>query len=282
MNTIITKFKKLPFTNNYIFSRIIHNFPELSIPLVKMCTGIDIDEVTIAKEEWSIAPDFDAKSIRLDAYVKSLNRHIDIEMQTTRDEAIFKRARYYNDILDVESLSKGEEYSALPDVIIIFICLFDPLPPFNALKYEEKIRMYADDKDVTDKCSYDSGCVRMYLNAKADVSAIKDKRLRALVEYINTEKCTDEFTKELEFGLNAVRNSRKEQERFMTLQYELDRYVKDHQDEWYKEGIQEGKTTLIQSMYAKGISVNDIADIANMSIEEVKEILSANNKTETN
>ncbi len=22
----------------------------------------------------------------------------------------------------------------------------------------------------------------------------------------------------------------------MTLQYELDRYVKDHQDEWYKEG----------------------------------------------
>ena len=68
----------------------------------------------------------------------------------------------------------------------------------------------------------------------------------------------------------------------MTLQYELDRYVKDHQDEWYKEGIQEGKTTLIQSMYAKGISVNDIADIANMSIEEVKEILSANNKTETN
>ena len=276
MNTIITKFKKLPFTNNYIFSRIIHNFPELSIPLVKMCTGIDIDEVTIAKEEWSIAPDFDAKSIRLDAYVKSLNRHIDIEMQTTRDEAIFKRARYYNDILDVESLSKGEEYSALPDVIIIFICLFDPLPPFNALKYEEKIRMYADDKDITDKCSYDSGCVRMYLNTHADISSIK---LRALVEYINTEKCTDEFTKELEFGLNAVRNSRKEQERFMTLQYELDRYVKDHQDEWYKEGIQEGKTetqaNLVCSMFANGISIEQISIIAKISIEEVKEILSA-------
>ena len=276
MNTIITKFKKLPFTNNYIFSRIIHNFPELSIPLVKMCTGIDIDEVTIAKEEWSIAPDFDAKSIRLDAYVKSLNRHIDIEMQTTRDEAIFKRARYYNDILDVESLSKGEEYSALPDVIIIFICLFDPLPPFNALKYEEKIRMYADDKDITDKCSYDSGCVRMYLNTHADISSIK---LRALVEYINTEKCTDEFTKELEFGLNAVRSSRKEQERFMTLQYELDRYVKDHQDEWYKEGIQEGKTetqaNLVCSMFANGISIEQISIIAKISIEEVKEILSA-------
>ena len=72
----------------------------------------------------------------------------------------------------------------------------------------------------------------------------------------------------------------------MTLQYELDRYVKDHQDEWYKEGIQEGKTetqaNLVRSMFANGISIEQISIIAKISIEEVKEILSANNKTETN
>ena len=66
----------------------------------------------------------------------------------------------------------------------------------------------------------------------------------------------------------------------MRLQYELDRYVKDHQDEWYKEGELVGeakgeakaKVSLIEGMYAKGISIEDIA---NMSIEEVKEILSS-------
>ena len=73
----------------------------------------------------------------------------------------------------------------------------------------------------------------------------------------------------------------------MTLQYELDRYVKDHQDEWYKEGVQDGeargeakgearaKASLIEGMHAKGISVKDIADIANISVEEVEKILSA-------
>ena len=140
--------------------------------------------------------------------------------------------------------------------------------------------MYADDKDITDKCSYDSGCVRMYLNTQADVSSIKDKKLKALVEYINTEKCTDEFTKKLELGLNAVRNSRKEQERFMTLQYELDRYVKDHQDEWYKEGEAKAQATLVCSMFTNGISIEQISKIASLSIEQVKEILSANHKTE--
>ena len=74
----------------------------------------------------------------------------------------------------------------------------------------------------------------------------------------------------------------------MTLQYELDRYVKDHQDEWYKEGIQEGiqkgiqegktetQANLVRSMFANGISIEQISIIAKISIEEVKEILSAN------
>lgn len=77
----------------------------------------------------------------------------------------------------------------------------------------------------------------------------------------------------------------------MTLQYEMDRYVDDRKDEWKAEGIEEGmqkgkaigieegvekaKISFVKSMFAKGISVEDIADIAHITVDNVEEILSA-------
>ncbi len=69
----------------------------------------------------------------------------------------------------------------------------------------------------------------------------------------------------------------------MTLQYEMDRYVDDRKDEWKAEGIEEGKalgveegkSDLILSMFQNGISMEQISKIANISIERVKKILSA-------
>ncbi len=268
--------KTLPISNNYMFTRLIQLHPEYAIELVKMLTGIeDIDEVTLVKDEWTMNPNFDAKSIRLDAFVKSKNHHIDIEMQTTRDPAIFYRASYYNDVIDIESLSKGQDYRDLPNVIIIFICLFDPLPPNNGVVYKETNRIYSDGKDVTENSFYHNRCVRIYLNTKGRINRdIHSEKLITFIEYLNTGKVTDDFTKRLEESVNEIRNSRKEQERYMTLQYEMDRYVDDRKDEWKAEGKAEGKKDLILSMFQNGIAMEQISKIANISIERVKEILS--------
>ncbi len=73
----------------------------------------------------------------------------------------------------------------------------------------------------------------------------------------------------------------------MTLQYEMDRYLDDHKDKWKAEGIEEGKAlgveegrekeqaNLVLNMFENGISMEQISKIANISIERVKEILSA-------
>ncbi len=81
----------------------------------------------------------------------------------------------------------------------------------------------------------------------------------------------------------------------MTLQYEMDRYVDDRKDEWKAEGIEEGmqkgkalgieegivegakkeQANLVLNMFENGITMEQISKIANISIERVKKILSA-------
>ncbi len=65
----------------------------------------------------------------------------------------------------------------------------------------------------------------------------------------------------------------------MTLQYEMDRYVDDRKDEWKAEGIVEGakkeQANLVLNMFKNGITMEQISKIANISIERVKDILSA-------
>ena len=62
------------------------------------------------------------KSVIFDVKVKdSKGRHFDIEIQRANDEALMKRARYYQGVLDGYILKIGQEYKDLPDTYIIFI-----------------------------------------------------------------------------------------------------------------------------------------------------------------
>ena len=76
----------------------------------------------------------DAKSVRFDVYTKDDKRIFDIEIQTTNQKNLPKRARYYQSIIDMDNLSHGEKYSQLKDSYIIFLCLSDP--------FDEKLPMY--------------------------------------------------------------------------------------------------------------------------------------------
>ena len=71
-------------------------------------------------------PDADAKSIRLDVYVKD-NENIvyNIEMQASDTKELPKRSRYYQSLIDLQLIDKGQTYRKLNRSYIIFICLED-------------------------------------------------------------------------------------------------------------------------------------------------------------
>ena len=47
------------------------------------------------------------------------------EIQTTNTGDLPKRSRYYQSVLDMQQLNKGEHYRNLKRTYIIFICTFD-------------------------------------------------------------------------------------------------------------------------------------------------------------
>ncbi len=277
------EFKSLTFTNDYMFSRVNETHPNISKGKIRIVTKIELTKYQLLKSQYVLNNHFDAKSVRYDVFVKSLKKHFDIEMQTIKDKDIIKRARYYASTMDTDSLTKGKKYKDLPDSIIIFICLYDPFPPFNKPIYVEKGRLFTEEKDISEEAKYDNGCVKIYVNTKADLNLIEDEDLKALLLYLNTGEVTDEFTKEIAQGLDETRNSKKEVRRYMTLQSVIDEKVEVAKQQGRQEGLSKGRiegekkaqANFITAMYKKGIAISEIASIANMSIDKVKKIISS-------
>ena len=285
------EFKSLKFTNDYMFSRVNETHPNISKGMIRIVTKIELDKYQLLKSQYILNNHFDAKSVRYDVFVKSLKKHFDIEMQTVKDKNIVKRARYYASTMDTDSLTKGKKYKDLPDSIIIFICLYDPFPPFNKPIYVEKGRLFSEEKDISEETKYNNGCVKIYVNTKADLNLIEDEDLKALLLYLNTGEVTDEFTQEIAQGLDETRNSKKEVRRYMTLQSVIDEKVEVAKQQGRQEGMKKGiskgrlegeknaQANFIFAMYKKGIELSEIASIANMSIDKVEKIISSRNKT---
>lgn len=88
--------------------RIIMDKPDLI--LLRCETQADMKRVT------------GARSICLDAYATDAQgKKYDIEIQRADKGASLHRARYHASVMDVENLNKGQEFSALPDVYVIFV-----------------------------------------------------------------------------------------------------------------------------------------------------------------
>lgn len=75
----------------------------------------------------AIKHSYDGKGVRLDVYAADDEKTVyDIEMQATSNKNLPKRSRYYQGMIDLNLIKKGEDYKTLRKSYIIFICIFDP------------------------------------------------------------------------------------------------------------------------------------------------------------
>ena len=161
------KFDDLTFSDHYMFEKVLQN-KEICKEILERLLKINITNIEYPEIEKEISPYYETKGVRLDVYVKDKDEVFDIELQNFMDVSIPLRSRYYQSILDMDNLIKGEYYSELPTSYIIFICSFDPfykeLPMYtfttqceedNTLIFEDKIikkvfnaKAYTKEKDV--------------------------------------------------------------------------------------------------------------------------------------
>ena len=70
--------------------------------------------------------DADARSVRLDVYVNDGKGTVyDIEKQSVDTKELPKRSRYYQSMIDLQLIDKGQLYRELKRSFVIFICLSD-------------------------------------------------------------------------------------------------------------------------------------------------------------
>ena len=256
--------QELNLEDDFLFAKVMSD-KEICKELLEKILEIKIEKVEMVEEQKTIDLLLESKGIRLDVYVKDENNTIyNVEMQRGKHKSLPKRLRYYQGSIDLDLISKGEDYRQLAKSYIIFICTFDL---FNKGRHRYTFQnLCLEDNSII----LDDEAKRIVLNTKGIMQDLSEELLEFL-QYV--ENSTDETAKNSKGNLVKyihkrvlnVKNDISMEGEFMTL-LERDR-------EKIEEGREEEREKLILKQYNKGLSIEYIADINEIDVEYVRDIV---------
>ena len=170
-----------------------------------------IGEITYIDNQKTIDINYDAKSVRLDVYVEDENKIYNIEMQVVNKKDLVKRSRYYQGMIDLNVIEKGEIYRDLKESIVIFICKFDPFGE-GLSKYTFK-NICNENKELY----LEDGTSKVFFNTKDYYKESKEDA-KSFLEYIEKEKSSENnFVKKLEQKIRNIKENKEWRAEYMTL-----------------------------------------------------------------
>ena len=251
---------ELTFTDDYMFGHVLHN-PDICKELLERLLRIQIEKVEFPELQKAISSFYETKSIRLDVYVKNSDKIFDIEIQNRAEIDLPKRTRFYQAMLDMDHIFKGDDYSSLKECYIIFLCQFDPFG-YNLPCYTF-VNKCAEDKSIIlgDKST------KMFFNSTA-YEQEENVEISALLKYINTRIPTDDFTSRV----NAIVEESKINEKFRTRYLTMNLHDRDIKFLAFREGEQKKALETAKKLLEKNIPVETIAECTGLSNEEVEKL----------
>ncbi len=244
-----TDWESLGLSNDFLFGKVMQDAGLCGELLQRILPDLEIGRIEYPELQKEVKPDSDAKSIRLDVYVKDKEDVIyNIEMQTSDTREIPKRSRYYQGMIDLQLLDKGDKsYAKLNRSYIIFICPFDLFGRGRHIYTFENI------------CLEDPGIIlgdesiKIFLNANGTMDDVSQE-LKIFLDFINGKKTDDPFIKELEKALEAAKKNRKWRHEYMTLlmrdRENLEKGMEQGMEKGMEQGMEKGMEQGIRSMVA--------------------------------
>ena len=118
--------EKLTIVDDFMFGAVMSN-PKLCKPLLELILGVKILKIEYPELQKVINERYGSKGIRLDVYVEDEAGTVyNVEIQTTDKGHLPRRTRYYQGMIDLNILNRGEDYASLRRSFVIFICTYDP------------------------------------------------------------------------------------------------------------------------------------------------------------
>lgn len=211
METKQTKWEELSISNDFLFGKVMQN-PKLCKELLRrILPDLNIERIEYPELQKSINMDMDARSVRLDVYVKDEKEVVyDIEIQVSHTKELPKRSRYYQSMIDLQLIDKGQLYDELKRSYVIFICPFD--------LYGKGRHIYTFENICKEDGSISMGdeAVKIFLNAKGTLDDVSDE-LKAFLDYVAGKKPKDAYVERLEEAVKEAKKNREWRHEYMTL-----------------------------------------------------------------
>ena len=252
--------------NNFVFGKTMELYPDLCRRLLELILDTKIKEITYPEREKTIEARTDSKGIRLDVYVeeKGTNRSFDVEMQVANSDNIDKRMRYYQGLIDMDKLKRGQHYSKLGKSVIIFIC------PFDRFEYGLHFYSFSERCDQNPNIKLNHGATKIFLSTKGTANDVSPDTL-AFLNYVESGIVSGKFVEELDVAVNSVKSNEKARHDFMTLQM----YLLEEKMEAEERGRAKERESVAINMIRDGMSLEKIQKFTKLSFEHIKEL--ANN-----
>ena len=193
-----------------------------------------------------------------------------IEMQTVAHASLPLRMRYYQGLLDMDLLMKGQDYGDLCQGYVIFICRADPFDRNLPAYTFENVCLEDSSLKLGDKSQ------KIFYNVSAWESDCDGER-RSLLRYIDSGDATSAFTRRLEELSKEVKGSNKFRRQYMMQNIYINDAIYHGREMGRAEGIATGMEQAtrrnILGAYEKNIPLGVIASFVGKTEAEVQEII---------
>ncbi|MBR1647439.1 MAG: Rpn family recombination-promoting nuclease/putative transposase [Selenomonadaceae bacterium] len=250
------KWESLTIRDNFIFSKTMESEPDLCRYLLELILRVKISKLSWIEREKTLEERTDSRGIRLDVYVeeKDRNRVFNVEMQIANTHNLAKRIRYYQSMIDLDSLKRGQNFDKLGESYIIFICLFDV---FGKGRHMYTFRETCEE-DSTLKLG--DGTAKIFLNTKG-IFDDAGGDFKAFLDFVECGTISGEFVKKLAAAVNRVKLSLETRLEYMTFELAMEQRAFEKQIE------------LIKNLLAVGTPIKFILQATGLTEEEISKIL---------
>ena len=228
--------EELTFTDDFMFGSVMKN-KAICKGVIERLLHIKVGKIEYPSLQKTIAPFYESKGIRLDVYVSDSERVFDIEIQTSLPPSLPKRTRYYQSLMDVDNLLRGQSYAELKESYVIFICTQDPFGKGLPV-YEFRNICTADGTLFLDDKSY-----KVFYNVGA-YGKEDEPELSALLEYLCERRATSGFTQHIDELVEKAKRNEKFRSWYMSLNI--------HEDDLRRESLQLGEKIGFERGIRKG------------------------------
>ena len=224
---------ELSFTDDFMFGTVMKN-QFICKGVIERLLHIKVGKIEYPFLQKTIAPFYESKGIRLDVYVSDTERVFDIEIQTSIPPSLPKRTRYYQSLMDVDNLLRGQSYAELKESYVIFICTQDPFGKSLPV-YEFRNICTADGTLFLDDKSY-----KVFYNVGA-YGKEDEPELSALLQYLCERRATSGFTQQIDALVEKAKRNEKFRSWYMSLNIWKDDLLREGSQLGEKIGFERGR-----------------------------------------